>query len=227
MPPPCWPVSIRRALRSASIPLRLCMRNSFLFALLCALALTSRAAEYKPALPGYNYTFPRDHFNHPDYQTEWWYYTGNLKAADGRRFGFELTFFRQGINRDPAKATTWDVKDLYLAHLALSDLDGGKFYHAERINRSGPGMAAVSESLGRIWNGNWQIQWHGDDQELRAIDEHFQLHLTLHPEKPLVIHGENGISQKAERPGCASHYISFTRLVTSGAIELGNKRFEV
>ena len=191
------------------------------------LLLQPFGAQYRMALPGYRYEFPRDHFNHPDYQTEWWYYTGNLKSPAGHRFGFELTFFRQGVGRDPAKAATWDMRDLYLAHVALSDLDGGKFYHSERTNRSGPGIAAVNESLGRIWNGNWQIQWHGDDQELRAIDERFQLHLTLHPEKPPVIHGENGVSQKAEGPGRASHYISFTRLATSGVIDLGNNNVEV
>jgi predicted secreted hydrolase len=185
------------------------------------------AAQYRMALPGYRYEFPRDHFNHPDFQTEWWYYTGNLKSADGRRFGFELTFFRQAVSRDPAKLAPWDVRDLYVAHLALSDLDGEKFYHAERANRTGPGIAAVNESLGRIWNGNWQIQWRGGDQELNAVDERFQLHLTLHSEKLPVIHGETGISQKAEAPGHASHYISLTRLATSGVIALGNKSFEV
>jgi predicted secreted hydrolase len=113
------------------------------------------AAQYRTALPGYRYNFPRDYFSHPDFQTEWWYYTGNLKSADGHRFGFELTFFRQAISRDSAKTAAWDVKDLYLAHLALSDLDGGKFYHAERTNRSGPGIAGVNETGGRIWNGNW------------------------------------------------------------------------
>jgi predicted secreted hydrolase len=185
------------------------------------------AARYRAALPGYRYEFPRDHFNHPDFQTEWWYYTGNLKSAEGRRFGFELTFFRQAVTRDPAKVAAWDVKDLYVAHLALSDLDGGKFYHVERANRSGPGLAAVSESLGRIWNGNWQVQWRGGDQELQAVDERFQLHLTLHSEKPPVIHGENGVSQKAEGPGHASHYVSLTRLATSGVIDLAGKKFEV
>jgi predicted secreted hydrolase len=191
------------------------------------LLLQPLAAQYRTALPGYRYEFPRDHFNHPDFQTEWWYYTGNLKSADGRRFGFELTFFRQAVSRDPTKVAAWEVQDLYLAHLALSDLNGGKFYHAERTNRSGPGIAAVKESLGRIWNGNWQIQWHGSDQELRAVDERFQLHLTLHPEKTPVIHGEDGVSQKAEGPGRASHYVSLTRLATSGVIELGNEKFEV
>jgi len=185
------------------------------------------AAQYRTALPGYRYEFPRDHFNHPDFQSEWWYYTGNLKSLDGHRFGFELTFFRQAVSRDPTRNTVWDVRDLYLAHLALSDLDGGKFYHLERANRSGPGIAAASESLGRIWNGNWQIQWHGGDQELKAVSERFQLHLALHPEKPPVIHGENGVSQKAEGPGRASHYVSLTRLATSGDIDLRGKKFEV
>jgi predicted secreted hydrolase len=185
------------------------------------------AVPYRTALPGYRYEFPRDHFNHPDFQTEWWYYTGNLRSGEGHRFGFELTFFRQAINRDPAKAGAWDVKDIYLAHLALSDLDGGKYFHSERTNRSGPGIAGANESLGRIWNGNWQIQWHGSDQELNAINQRFQLHLTFHPEKAPVIHGENGVSQKAEGPGRASHYISLTRLATSGAIELSNRKMEV
>ena len=191
------------------------------------LFLQPLAAQYRTALPGYRYEFPRDHFNHPDFQTEWWYYTGNLKSSDGHRFGFELTFFRLGVNRDPAKTALWDVRDLYLAHLALSDLDGAKFYHVERTNRSGPGIAGVSESRGRIWNGNWQIQWEAGDQKLQAIDARFELHLTLHSQKPPIIHGENGVSQKAEGPGRASHYISLTRLATSGSIALGGKHFAV
>jgi predicted secreted hydrolase len=203
------------------------MKSRLACAAAALLLLQPLAAQYRTALPGYRYEFPRDHFNHPDFQTEWWYYTGNLKSAEGHRFGFELTFFRQAVSRDPGRNTVWDVQDLYVAHLALSDLDGGRFYHAERTNRAGPGIAAVSESLERIWNGNWQIQWHGSDQELKAVDGRFRLHFTLHPEKSPVIHGENGVSQKAEGPGCASHYISLTRLATSGVIDLGNKKFEV
>ena len=199
------------------------------------LLLEPLAAQYRMALPGYRFEFPRDHFNHPDFQTEWWYTTGNLKSADGHKFGFELTFFRQAVSRDPGKTAAWELKDLYIAHLALSDLDGGKFYHAERTNRSGPGIAGVSEAQSRMWNGNWQIQWDGGDQKrqaalqasLQAIDERFELHLRLRPEKPPVIHGENGVSQKADGPGHASYYISFTRLETTGSIELQGKKFEV
>src|ERR1700676_4427936 len=101
-----------------------------------SLFLQPLAAQYRTAMPGYRYEFPRDHFNHPDFQTEWWYYTGNLKTSDGRRFGFELTFFRQAVTRVPSKSAVWDVRDIYFAHLALSDLDRGQFYHAEKSNRS-------------------------------------------------------------------------------------------
>ncbi len=191
------------------------------------LMVQALAAQYRTALPGYRYEFPRDHFSHPDFQTEWWYYTGNVRSADGHRFGFELTFFREAVDRDPGKTAAWDVHDLYLAHLALSDLDGGRFYHAERTNRAGPGLAGASETDGRIWNGNWEIRWQGGEQKLQAVDDRFALRFTLRSEKAPVIHGENGVSQKAAGPGRASHYISLTRLVTNGQISLAGKDFDV
>ncbi len=184
-------------------------------------------AQYKTAIPGYAYEFPRDHFNHEDYQTEWWYTTGNLIAGDGRRYGFELTFFRQGADRDPGKTQPWDIRDIYLAHLALSDLDGGKFYHSERTSRAGPGLAGIDERQKRIWNGNWEIRWNGEEEILKVVDDRFSLSFSLHSEKPPVIHGENGVSQKAAGLGRASHYISFTRLQTTGSIELGGKSIAV
>lgn len=185
------------------------------------------AGQYKAAEPGYKYEFPRDHFNHPEFQTEWWYYTGNLKAADGHKFGFELTFFRQGVDRAAKNGSAWAVSDLYFAHLALSDLDGGEFYHTERFNRAGPGLAGASLEQMRMWNGNWQVRWKGSQQVLWAIDDRFALQFAMEPVKPPVVNGEHGVSQKAAGEGHASHYISFTRLLTSGTIELGGKPFAV
>jgi predicted secreted hydrolase len=185
------------------------------------------SGQYRDALPGYRYLFPRDYFSHPDFQTEWWYYTGNVKSADGHRFGFELTFFREGVDRTSKNEAPWDVRDLYLAHLALSDLDGGTFLHAERMNRAGPGIAGISETDGRIRNGNWQVEWQGDDQTLRAVDQRFAFRFSLRSTKPPVIHGENGVSQKAAGPGRASHYISLTRLNAAGEIQVAGKTFEV
>src|SRR3954470_833698 len=200
------------------------MKISFLFIALCLLATGSVAQDYKQALPGYHYEFPRDHFNHPDYRTEWWYYTGNLKSADGRRFGFELTFFRQAVARD-ANDSPWHIHDVYMAHLALSDVSGRRFFHDERINRAGPGIAGVDESTGLIWNGNWQVQINETKQALRGLNETFTIQLNLAPAKPPVIQGREGISRKAAGAGHASHYISFTRLIAAGSIVLDGKTF--
>lgn len=184
---------------------------------------------YRVALPGYRYEFPRDHFNHPEYQTEWWYYTGNLRDTHGRRFGFELTFFRHGVDRGKEPAGVWDVRDAWLAHLALSDIEGGQFLHTERLNRSGAGLAGASLDLARVWNGNWHVEWDfgKGTQHMQAIDPRFSFNLTLRALKPPVIHGVNGVSQKAAGAGHASHYISFTRLETSGTVVLEGRTFQV
>lgn len=182
--------------------------------------------QWRLALPGYRYEFPRDHFNHPDYQTEWWYYTGNLRSADGHRFGFELTFFREGVRLSEQQAAesdaTWRPGQVYVAHLALSDLDGHAFYHTERLNRAGPGLAGSSLKERRYWNGNWQAQWSSlasGEQQLQAVCDRFTLRLNVRPEKPLVIHGQDGVSRKGPQPGEASHYISFTRMSATGTLE--------
>lgn len=205
---------------------RLAVLLAFLAALPAAAQQPRPAPQFQPALPGYRYQFPRDHFDHPGYQTEWWYYTGNLKSADGHRFGFELTFFRQGVSRAP-NPSPWYVHDLYMAHLALSDIHGRRFYHAERLSRSGPGIAGVSQSAAAIWNGNWQVQISGSKQQLRGATEDFGIDLTLDSAKPPVLQGQNGVSQKAAGPGHASHYISLTRLLTSGTLTLHGVPYRV
>ncbi len=177
---------------------------------------------FRLALPGYHYEFPRDHYNHPEFQTEWWYYTGNLHTAEGRRFGFELTFFRRGVDRS-APRSVWDVQDVWMAHLALSDIDGKQFLHTERLNRAGAGLAGAEQAQARVWNGNWSAT----PNRLEAIADRFQFSLDLHPEKPPVIHGENGVSQKSAGAGHASHYISFTRIATQGVIVLDGREYRV
>jgi predicted secreted hydrolase len=196
-----------------------------LIAGLVVLLLPAWAIQWQLALPGYHYQFPRDHFSHPDYQTEWWYYTGNLGAADGHRFGFELTFFRRALDLPKrvvaGSDATWRPDQIYLAHLALSDIDGRDFYCTERLTRAGPGLAGVDTNQHRYWNGNWQVRWISTvtgTQNLEAVCRRFTLQLDLTPEKPLVIHGENGVSQKGPKLGQASHYISFTRLRAAGQL---------
>jgi predicted secreted hydrolase len=202
------------------------MRSKRAIFLVLLLIADVGAADYKSALPGYEYHFPKDHFDHPDDQTEWWYYTGNLRSIEGRRFGFELTFFRQAIARDTDGAP-WHIRDLYMAHLALTDVSGRKFYHVERLNRAGPGISGVDAQRGLIWNGNWQAELLSDHHHLRAMAENFAIDFNLSSEKPPVIHGRNGVSQKAAGEEHASHYISFTRLLTTGSIELNGTVYRV
>jgi predicted secreted hydrolase len=201
---------------------------------LCIFAIVllnaSGTQPWKFAEPGFRFQFPRDHFNHSDYQTEWWYYTGNVRTQEGQRFGFELTFFRSALVIAPdarGTAAVWRPDQIYLAHMALSDLDGREFYHDERVNRAGPGLAGIDAARQRYWNGNWQVQWRGEDQELQAVTDEATVSLKLHPVKPVVIHGENGVSIKGPLPGEASHYISFPRLSAAGRIRFHGETLDV
>ena len=202
------------------------MRTKLLCILLALLCVTARAQDYVPALPGYHYSFPRDHFSHPEYGTEWWYYTGNLRAQDGHRFGFELTFFRQAVSRK-SSTSPWNVHDLYMAHLALSDVNGGRYYATERLNRAGPGIAGVDPSSGVVWNGDWQTNIRPTAHTLRGLGETFSIQLNVTPQKQPVIHGIDGVSRKAEGAGHASHYISFTRMKSAGTLELNGTQYRV
>ena len=186
-----------------------------------ALSAVAASPVYHQVLPGYRYQFPRDHFNHPDFRTEWWYYTGNLRSPEGRRYGFELTFFRRGQRREKDdNPSVWRVDDLYLAHVALTDIDGKRFGYQKRLNRAGPGIAGVSLEEGRIWNGNWASRWDKATSvvTLSAVAEGIRFTLRLTPRTPPVIHGENGVSQVGQRAGQAAYYASFPLLDVVGTL---------
>lgn len=195
-----------------------------LLCLIAALSVSYAGPVFQVALPGYQCQFPRDHFDHPGFRTEWWYYTGNVRAVDGHRYGFELVFFRQAERRGPSdNPSAWRVDDLYLAHLALTDIDGKRFRYYTRLNRAGPGIAGVSLEDGRIWNGNWESQWdlQSGMQTLTATAADIRFRLRLTPRKPPVVNGENGVSQKAEGAGEAAYYVSFPILAVDGTLNGG------
>jgi predicted secreted hydrolase len=186
-------------------------------------------APWRDALAGYQFAFPRDHASHPEYKVEWWYYTGNLRdAKTGRRFGYQLTFFRVGVDPSPKNPSRWAVRDLFMTHLAVSDLDGGRYRFTERLNRAGVGWAGAAVDEYRVWNEDWEAR--GDERGrhlLRAMDETIGVDLTLASEKPPIVHGSRGISQKGAKEGNASHYYSLTRVATTGSILIEGERFEV
>jgi predicted secreted hydrolase len=182
---------------------------------------------WREATAGYRYEFPRDHAAHNDYGIEWWYYTGNMQTADGRRFGYQLTFFRVGVARRPENPSRWAVRDLYMTHFAISDISRQQFHAFERINRAGIGWAGAADDEYRVWNEDWSAQLDGRDHVLSASDEDYKIDLRLTPAKPEVIHGENGISQKGPSAGNASHYYSLTRLETVGRLTVGGETLAV
>ena len=186
--------------------------------------------EYRLALPGYEFSFPRDHGAHPDYRTEWWYFTGHLEAETGRRWGYELTFFRFGL-RDrtgSANSSKWSARDLYFAHFAITDITRKEFRFFERRARTGVGIAGTKESPFRIWIEDWRAENTKDGFQLKAAEpDGPSIELKLEAKKSPVIHGRQAISQKSDGKGQASHYYSLTRMNTTGKLVLSGKQFTV
>jgi predicted secreted hydrolase len=182
---------------------------------------------WQEATAGYLYSFPRDHASHPSHKIEWWYYIGNLESKSGRRFGYQLTFFRVGVVPVPLIDSRWAVRDLFMAHFAISDIERKQFHFFERLNRAGVGWAGASTDSYRVWNEDWEAKLEGSDHLLQASEENFQIDLRLASEKREVIHGFNGISQKGPLGVNASHYYSMTRLKTSGKVKIEGEEFDV
>jgi predicted secreted hydrolase len=178
----------------------------------------------------YRFVFPRDHAAHFGYQSEWWYYTGHVRAADGRRFGYELTFFRIGLRpgdpRPAAGQSAWRGNQVYAGHFALTDESGKTFVHFERFSREALGAGSASDRL---------LDVHVEDWGLRGTQP-FRMHARAggdaiafeqFAQKPPAINGRDGVSVKAGCATCASHYYSMTRLRTVGKLTYGGVRMAV
>ncbi len=208
-----------------------------LFILFCVLLIVApvlaadSSSQFTVAREGYRYEFPRDHGSHDTFRTEWWYYTGNLVANDGRAFGYQLTFFRRGMPTEQVKTlpSKWSVTQLYLAHFAVSDLSKKQFHYAEKLSRAGLGKAGAEPNRLHAWIDQWQAEspLQSDHHILHAADGDLAIELDLSPEKPLVVHGASSISRKGTEPGQASHYYSFTRMATVGTVTIGKESFDV
>ena len=195
---------------------------------LAALASAHAQPEWREATSGYQFAFPRDHASHPDYKIEWWYYTGNVATASGRRFGYQLTFFRVGVDRAPANPSRWAIRDVYMAHLAVSDPQGRRYRFDERLSRSGPGLSGAATDRYEVWNDDWRAGLNAEGQHvLSAAGAGATVTLVLDPGKQPAINGLGGISQKGARAGNASHYYSLTRMPTRGTLAVDGERFEV
>ncbi len=192
----------------------------------------SSSSEFASARPGYVYIFPRDHGSHEQFQTEWWYFTGHLSTTNGRRFGYELTFFRRGIDSSDVRdnPSPWAMRHLYFAHFALTDEANDQFQFAEKLSRAGIKKAGAQAGHLDVWIDRWSVKAVATDHRqfhLQAQTEGFSIDLTVESRKPPVIHGITGVSRKGQHPEHTSHYYSLTRLETAGSVVVEGARMAV
>jgi len=173
------------------------------------------------------FELPRDHGPHFEYQTEWWYYTSNLLAADGRRFAFQLTFFRRGLTPGaPPAGAGLSTNQVYFAHFAITDVDTRRHAFAERFARGAGGLAGAQSEPFAVWLEDWRAgaaNADGSAVRLVARDGPIALDLALEARKPLVAHGDRGLSAKSAEPGNASYYVGYTRLAARGRLVAGGQ----
>ncbi len=199
--------------------------------------LAEVSSNFSSALPGYQFSFPRDHASHDNFQTEWWYYTGQFEVKTGDVYGYQLTFFRYAMDSGIGKINNpsrWAAPHLYFAHFALTDVNGKEFVYGEKISRAAFGKAGADSSHLSVWVDNWSVTMDGATHQLLAELRSSKTNTTivrinfeLVPEKPPAIHGEEGISKKGSQVGQASHYYSLTRLRTTGILALRGKTYNV
>ena len=187
---------------------------------------------YTRALEPRQFAFPSDHADHPEFRNEWWYFTGNLQTETGQAFGFQVTLFRNSLLPESPEqsGSPWRTNQLYMGHLALSDIQKARFYHAERFQRAALGLAGTELQPLKIWLDDWEIKGVGNDPmrwQLLAKTEEFGINLEVTPRKPLVLQGNQGLSQKGKEPGNASYYYSFTRMSARGEVITPQGTFDV
>jgi len=188
------------------------------------------------------FVFPEDHGPHPGYRSEWWYFTGNLEAKDGRAFGYQLTIFRSALapkktpekaseeSENPEKGSAWATNQVFMGHFALSDIEAGQFSAFQRLARQAVGLAGAQAEPFEVWVGPWRMESLSEEfwpLRLQAGDS-VAIDLIVEPEKEMVLQGDRGYSRKGEEAGNASYYYSFTRLATRGTVrtEIGDSVLE-
>jgi len=189
-------------------------------AVILILPASSPGDGWNKAIGTRSWHFPKDHGAHLDYRTEWWYFTGNLVDGKKNRYGYQLTFFRQGIRTEIKRPQSpWSIRDVYLAHFAVSGIGKSSFLMSEQVSRAGPGLAGASTHGMNVWCLQWSARMKNGRILLNAKHGSTHLKVELIPRKPLVLHGENGLSRKGPLEGQATYYYSFTDLETKGILK--------
>lgn len=183
------------------------------------------------ALPARTLAFPRDHGSHPDLRTEWWYITGQARA-DGRLWGFQITFFRSRVDAAQGLRSAFAARQLIFAHAALTDVQGGRQLHDQRIARAGFGIAQALEGDTDIRLRDWSLLRRpaplpgASRYEIRAQADGFALELDCASTQPVLLQGDAGLSRKGPGPEQASYYYSQPQLRVAGSVVVQGRRME-
>lgn len=195
--------------------------------------------EWKVAEDRYPWSFPEDHWAHRSYRTEWWYFTGHLETTEepSRVFGYQFTFFRVGLLPErPDLESNWATQGVMMGHAAITDVQEEKHYFSELLYREVPLLGEFRRHPDTLiaWtraptatDGRWTLEWNGQAFDISMKDSwrKMAMDLVTRPAKPLVFQGPNGFSNKGS--GGASLYYSFTRLETSGTLDVGGRMWKV
>lgn len=195
-----------------------------------AAALSADTTGYARAAGPREFVFPADHGPHPDFRTEWWYYTGNVASSEGRHFGYQFTLFRTALSATQEVSNgTWATRQLYMAHLALADAGAGEHVAEERFSRGAAGLAGAEADPFRVWLEDWEVEGlpGADSVRITADAGEFALHLVLARAKPIVFQGDKGFDRKGPELGNASYYFSMTRMSTTGTVTSGGATYDV
>ncbi len=179
------------------------------------------------ALPARTLQFPRDFGSHPELNTEWWYITGHAKAANGREFGFQVTFFRSRVAATQGMRSAFAAKNLVFAHAAVTDLEGRALWHDQRIARDGFGVASASEADTDVRLRDWSLVRENGGYTARIPAGEFSLDLRFTPSQPVLLQGNAGLSRKGPDESQASYYYSEPQLGTQGKLTLKGQAFDV
>lgn len=192
----------------------------------------SNDAETTASAQPYVIQFPRDLYDHPSYQTEWWYFTGNLESRKGKEYGFELTFFRT-YKATGAPAGEPQFIPVIFADLAVSDLSGQQFFFYKLAAPEVAPDASITEKPWTIQLGTWTLTEPDSTRgvfRLKADHDDFGVDLTLVPEGPPVLNGKDGLFKLAGSDGQGPEYYeyySIPRMAAEGDIEVDGEQIPV
>ncbi len=166
--------------------------------------------------------FPRDHGQHPEFRTEWWYFTGNLQSAEGRAFGYQFTIFRNALTPAPRnRPSAWALRDGYVGHFAITEVTQQRFHFEQKAARGALQLAGASVDSLNVFVGDWSARERHGRLHLQAASSFGSIAFVLEPTMPPVLQGNGGLSQKGPQPGEASYYYSLPNLRTNGRLILG------